>query len=1051
MNQKLTQIKIASLWVLLFFYGINIYAQSTTLQGTVVDSRTGDPLIGATIIVEGTTQGALSDLDGNFKISVASLPVSINTNLVGYLTNTIIVYDDSEPIEIQLTEDLLKLSEVVVVGYGTQKRSNLTASLASVSADKLQGISKNSVDNMLEGLAAGVMVSTPGSQVGQAPIINIRGVASISSSSQPLYVVDGIPVNNSDIASNTDYNPIADINPADIKSIDVLKDAAATALYGSRAAAGVILITTNSGAGQTKSKITYDYNFGLSKAINLFEPMNAEQYTDIKNEGWLNNGGDPNNLPYATMTDKNGEIVNTNWVDLIFRTGATHNHNLNFQGSNDKFTYYISTGLTKQEGITIDASYDRFTFRANTTYEVNKYINLGFNSSYAWSKIRTSDSSRGGSLSSIGGLTRLAYVDLPNVPAYNEDGSFYASEVSPGNLGKGNNSVEVFYYNVLAVAKGGHYNESKTNRILASPYAEIKPLKGLTLKTQYGIDWTIVQNESFSPPVKGSGTYSNGGSSSVGTTSLKTWTWTNTADYKLTIEKNNINVLLGVEASESERHGWTRTGTQLSDADIAYVEANYITYGGSGNISESSLFSYISRLTYDYDGKYLFTANWRRDGLSKLGKKWGNFWGLSAAWRLSDENFFKPLRSFIDDFKVKASYGIVGNANVGWYASKTTYGTSTFNGQTSYNSSGVNDPNLGWEQTGTTDVGFTAALFKHRLSVDVDFFKSKSKDLILDSSQAYSTGIVGASISTNLGKVENKGIEIGLNAAIINKKRFKWNSTFNISFVKNKVIELDDDIVSLSSIKANITTEGYSMGQLYVYPTAGVDPQTGRRIAKIKQADGSYVNQLLIYKNGNGGIGLYDMDGETKSVYSLSDWKPEIAGNTKPTVYGGWNNTFKFLGFDASVNFHFSGGNKVLNAMKATLSDGRMWSGTENYYKKVWRKPGDKSDFAKTSYNDSYSNGTSYLNSDLIENGTFVRLQSASVGYTFDTKKWPSALGISSLRVYAQAHNIFTITSYSGFDPEINSHAESSNLNTGIDLNTTPLSRTFTIGATLSL
>ena len=423
---------------------------------------------------------------------------------------------------------------------------------------------------------------------------------------------------------------------------------------------------------------------------------------------------------------------------------------------------------------------------------------------------------------------------------------------------------------------------------------------------------------------------------------------------------------------------------------------------------------------------------------------------MSGAWRISDEEFFKPVRNLIDDFKIKVSYGVVGNANVDAYASKSTYSTSTYNGATSYNSSGVNDADLGWEQTGTTDVGFTAALLKHRLSVDVDFFKSKSKDLILDASQAYSTGIAGASISTNLGKVENKGIEVSLNSAIINRKHFKWNSTFNISFVKNKVLKLEDDIINLSSIKANITTEGYSMGQLYVYPTAGVDPQTGRRIVKIKQEDGSYVNQLLIYKDKNGGLGLYDLDGETKSIYSLKDWKPEIAGNTKPTVYGGWSNTFKFYGFDAGLNFHFSGGNKVLNAMKATLADGRMWSGTADYYKKVWRKPGDKSDFAKTSYNDSYSNGTSYLNSDLIENGTFVRLQSASLGYSFDTKKWPSALGISSLRIYAQAQNLFTITSYSGFDPEINSHAESSNLNTGIDLNTTPLSRTFSFGATIS-
>jgi len=1037
--------------ILFLLVALSASAQ-TVLQGTVFDNRTREPLIGATVVIDGTTKGTLTDYDGKFSLSITTeLPANINVAMVGYQSSTVVVYDESEPVEIFLNEDLRKLSEVVVVGYGKQKRSNLTAAVASVSKEELKGLSNNSIDNMLEGLSSGVMISTPGSQVGQAPIINIRGVASISSSTTPLYVVDGIPVNTIDIASNTDYNPLADINPADIKSIDILKDAAASALYGSRAAAGVILITTNSGSNDNKAKLTYDYNYGISQATRLFEPMNAEQYTEIKNEGWLNNGGDASKLPYGTMTDANGKVVSTNWVDLVFRTGVTQNHNLNVQGGNEKSTYYISSGLTKQEGITTDAEYDRFSFKANTTYKLNKFFNIGFNSSYTYSKIHTADDSRGGSLSAMGGITRLAYVDLPNVPAYNEDGTFYASSVSPQNLGKGNNSVEVFYYNVVALIEGGQYGESRTNHIIASPYAELTPVKGLTLKTQYGIDWTIVQNESFRTPLAGAG-YSSQGTSSVGTTSLKSWTWTNTADYNVALGKNNIDVLLGVEATESDRHGWSRTGTTLSNPEQMYVESNYLTYGGSGNISESSMFSYISRLTYDWDGRYLFSANFRRDGLSKLGRKWGNFWGVSGAWRISDEDFFAIIKSkhIVDDLKIKASYGVVGNANVDWYAAKTTYSSSTYNGATSYISSGISDPNLGWEQTGTTDLGFSAALLNHRLTVDVDYFNSRSKDLILDSSQAYSTGIAGASISTNLGKVENKGWEFNVASTVINKRRLKWTTSFNISFVKNKVLKLDDDIIYSSSTQANITTEGYSMGQLYVYPTAGVDPQTGRRVVKIKKDDGTYDEKLLIYKYGKGGAQLYEKDGETLSNYKLTDWKPEIAGNTKPTYYGGWNNTFKFKNFDANVNFHFSGGNKILNAMKATLSDGRMWSGTEKYYKERWRKPGDKSEYAKPSYNDNYSNGTSYLNSDLIEKGDFIRLKNLAVGYNFNVKNWPANLGISSLRVYFQAQNLFCITSYSGFDPEINSHSESSNLLSGMDLNTTPLSRTFTFGSTIS-
>lgn len=1035
------------LYILCLIATVSAAAQDV-LQGRVIDARTQEPVIGAAIQIRGTHNNTVSDIDGNFSLKITGEePYTLDVTFVGYLAQEIEVYDTSEPVEILLRENTRLLNEVVVVGYGTAKLRDLTASITSINKESLKGVTGNSIDNILEGHAAGVMVSTSGSQVGSAPVINIRGLASITSSVTPLYVVDGVPVNSSNIASSTDYNPIADINPADIKSIDILKDAAASAMYGSRAAAGVVLITTNSGSAG-KTKLTYDYNLGFNSATKLFTPMNAEQYTDIKNRGWLNNGGDSNNLPYATMTDKNGNIVSTNWVDLIFRTGLSQNHNLNLQGGNDKATYYLSGSYTTQEGITVDAKYDRFSFKGNGTYKLNKFVKIGFNTGYTYSKIHTADDSRGGSLSAMGGLTRLAYVDLPNVPAYNEDGTFYASTLAPRNLGKGNNAIEVFYYNAMGLIDGGQYGESHTNRILANGYAEITPIKGLTLKTLYGIDWTLIQNESFSTPLHGGG-YPDG-SSRTGTSNLRTWTWTNTANYQFDIKKHHFDILFGVEASASNQHVVSRTGTTLSNPDQMYVEASYLTYGGSGSIQESSLFSYISRFTYDWKSRYYLTANWRRDGLSKLGRKWGNFYGISGAWRISDEPFFRDLRRTIDDLKIKVSYGVVGNANVGWYASKSVYSSSTYNGNVAYVSSGINDPNLGWEQTGTADVGFSASLLKGRFNIDVDYFYSRSKDLILDASQAYSTGIVGASVSTNLGKTLNKGLEITVSGDLIRKKNFTWSSSFNISFVKNEVVELADDILYSSSTGANITTVGYSLAQLYTYPTDGIDPQTGRRVVLIKKADGSYDRNLLIYKYGKGGAQLYELDGETLSKYTLSDWKPEISGNTKPTYYGGWSNTFRYKNWDAKVNFHFSGGNKILNAMRATLSDGRMWSGTKEYYDNIWQKPGDHAKYAKASYNDNYSNGTANLISDLIEDGDFLRLQSLSIGYQFNTKKWSQDLGISSVRLYAQAQNLFCLTGYTGFDPEINSYYSSANLRSGIDLNTTPLTRTITFGANIS-
>ena len=1016
------------------------------LKGRVLDERTEEPIIGAAIQIKGTRNAAVTDINGQFSITLAGKsPYTLVVTYTGYNQQDLEVYDASSAVDIYIRENSRLLNEVVVVGYGVAKSRDVISSISSISKEKLEGVTGHSIDNLLEGKAAGVMISTAGSQVGSAPVINIRGVASITSSVTPLYVVDGVPINTSDIASNTDYNPVADINPADIKSIDILKDAAASAMYGSRAAAGVVLITTNSGyAGKTK--LTYDFNIGFNSATKLLEPLTAQEFTDIKNRGWLNNGGDPNKLPYATMTDSQGRIVSTNWVDLIFRTGISQNHNLNVQGGNDKGTYYLSGSYTTQEGITVDAKYDRFSFKGNGTYSLNKYVKVGFNSGYTYSKIHTADDSRGGSLSAMGGLTRLAYVDLPNVPAYNEDGSIYRSTIAPQNLGKGNNAIEVFYYNAMGLIDGGQYAESKTHRVLANGYVDITPIKGLTLKSLYGIDWTLVQNESFSTPLHGGG-YPDG-RSNTGTSSLRSWTWTNTADYTFDIKKHHFDILVGVEASENKRNTVSRTGTTLSNPDQMYVEAPYITYSGSGNIQESSMFSYISRLTYDWNSRYYLTANWRRDGLSKLGRKWGNFYGLSGAWRISDERFFRRLREdgIFDDLKLKLSYGIVGNANVDWYASKSVYSASTYNGDVSYVSSGINDPDLGWEQTATTDIGFSASLFKGHLTVDVGYFYSKSKDLILNASQAYSTGIVGASISTNLGKTRNTGIELSVGGDIIRKKKFSWNSTLNISFVSNKVLELADDIISGS----NITTEGYSLAQLYTYPTDGIDPQTGRRVVLIKRADGGYDRQLLIYKYGQGGAQIYEMDGETKSKYTLSDWKPEISGNTKPTYYGGWSNTIHYKNWDVNLNFHFSGGNKILNSMRATLSDGRMWSGCKEWYDNIWQQPGDHAKYAKASYNDNYSNGTANPISDLIENGDFIRLQSLAISYNFKTRRWPKALGITSFRLYAQAQNLFCITGYSGFDPEINSYYNDANLRSGIDSNTTPLTRTISFGANIS-
>ena len=1037
--------KLVSLIVMLLISVTMLMAQDRTVSGVVLSSSDGEPIIGASVLVSGTTIGSATDIDGRFEIkNVPADRKELTISYIGFTTRVVKITNKS--MTVMLESELEDLDEVVVVAYGTVKSKSLTSSIASVKGEALKDVPGSSVDGMLQGRAAGVMISTGSSNVGDAPVINIRGVASITSSTTPLYVVDGMPINTDNISSATAFNPIADINPADIKSIDILKDAAATAMYGSRAAAGVVLITTKNGQSSGKAKLTYDYAFNLNVPTEFTKTMNAEQYVEMKTLGRINSGyetADGDHM-YNLMKDSKGNIINTNWTDLLFQTGNSHNHNLNVSGGNDKAQYYVGLGYQTQQGIAVHDDYERFSFKGNATIKANKWIKLGMNTSYTNSMVSHVDAGRGSGIYSINGFSRMALILPPNVPIYNEDGTPY---VRAGHyVGSGANKFNVSYYNP-ATYLDEQFTETQNNRIIANGYLEYNPFKGLTLKSQFGIDWTFMFGTAFRSPNGGDG-YSSGGSSSNYQNFQKIWTWTNTADYNFSIKKNHFDVLAGVEATDTQNRNMSRGATTLADPNMLFPEAAYLTYTGGGSRGESSMFSYITRFAYDYANRYYFTANWRRDGLSKLGTQWGNFWGLSGAWRISDEKFMKPAKSWLSDLKLKASYGVVGNASVGNYASRSLYGSAYYNGNASYRPNNYNDAKLGWEQTGTFDVGFSAALFGGRFNVDVDYFYSKSKDLILATPIAYSAGIYdasnGSAISTNLGKAMNKGLEIGLSGTVLQRGKFSWNSNFNISFVKNEVVELAEDILE-DVAGYNITTEGKSMAQLYVYPTSGIDRETGRRIVDLNdgtQAALVYQGGAHYYRYVNGKI--------TDEQVSSSLWTPIIAGGTKPTYYGGWTNTLKYGHWDATLFFQFSGGNKIYNGTKATASDQRFWNNSEDYYKKAWRKPGDKAVYAKPEYSDNTSNGSANAISDWVESGDYLRFKNILIGYTFDTKGIQKSLGISGIRVYAQATNLFCITSYTGMDPEVSSLAYKANTGSGIDKNTTPLTRTWTFGVNVS-
>ena len=841
-------------------------------------------------------------------------------------------------IRVILKTDSKALDEVVVVAYGTQSARTVTASVSTVRADALKDVPSVSFDQMLQGRASGVSITTPSAGVGQAPIVRVRGVNSITSGTSPLYVVDGVPIESGNLSYLANANALADINPADIVSMDVLKDAAAAALYGSRAANGVILITTKQGQSG-KVKVSYDGFVGFSNATDFYEMMNAQEYVDFKNLAVKNRYGTDElslttgyvspygNKAFNMMKDANGNYVDTDWKDAAFQNGLSQSHSVAVSGGSDKVRYYLSGNYTTQEGIVKGDKYDRLGVKANINVQATDWLKVGMNTNVTTGTTSYVDAARRGSNFAVGGFPRLALINAPNLPMYNEDGTpYYLAQ----GLGYGGNTVFSTFSNPAAILSLGNGLSSDVTRFIGVFYAEATPLKGLSLKTQYGVDYARIEEQRFWSPLHGDGVNSKGLANAYNTKNNR-WTWTNTATYNFSLGQNNFNLLAGTEASERNNSRWTAQRKDLQDDKFVVFQGPFGSATAGGSLSNNTMVSYFGRINYDYASKYIVSLNYRRDGYSALSEKnrWGNFGGVSAAWRVSEEGFFNPLRNVVDDLKIKGSYGVVGNTDIYDYASKSFYSSYNYGINGTYGLAQIADPNLKWESSEKYSIGFNARLLD-RISVDFDYYYTKSSDLILDVPQSPSKGIPGNIITTNAGKMKNSGIELTVSADVIRNSQFTWETSFNITTNKNKVISLADGVENILKGDnggleiTNITVPGKSIGRLYLYPTAGVDPKSGRRVFITPEGD----RTLLMFEKG----GWFYEDG---TEYA-GEFEPVDCGNTLPTWYGGWTNNFKYKGFDLSLFFQFSGGNKIYNGTKASVSDMRYWNNSKDVYKKYW-------------------------------------------------------------------------------------------------------------------
>lgn len=1029
-------------------------ASAQTITGKVVDSKTGEPVIGATIATPDASKGVVTNIDGEFKLNVGKLPTKLNVSFVGYRKVELDVYDDEEPVSIELTEKRSYVNEVVVVGYGTQKIQNVTSAISNVNGAAFKDVPVASAEQALQGRSSGLQLTTPSGNVGTAPIVRVRGVASITSGTSPLYIVDGVPVQSGNISYSGDTNALSDINPDDIESISVLKDASAASLYGSRAANGVILITTKRGT-KGKAKVSYNGWIGVSSPVKNYDVLNAQQLVDLKNyavknhygtEEWSLSKSAPTTdgtKAYNLAYDKNGNLIDTDWIGYVFRSAIQHSHSVNIDGGSDKVTYHASGNYLDQDGIIRGDKYTRQGLAFNVDAKATDWLKIGTNQNISLSNQNSADRSRGGSITAYAGFSRLGWSNLPNIPMYGEDGKPYQEG---GHLGVYKNTAQAPLDNPASIIESGSGVSTEALRWLGSYYAELTPVKGLILKTQYGKDYARVEDRDFYGPTTVNGYSVNGRASNISVRSQQE-SWTNTANYTFSIDKHNFDILLGTEYNKKERKYWGATKTGLVDDAYTIFEASYNNISAINSlITENSLISYFGRLNYDWDNRYVLSLNFRRDGFSALSKnnRWGNFGGLSAAWRISEEKFFEPYKDAISELKLKGSWGVVGNTNVGDYASKSYYSSAYYGNGGAYVLGQIGDSeHLKWETSKKLDLGFNIILFDN-VNIDFDFFRNNASDLILAVPVSPSEGVPGNAITTNSGAMYNQGIELNISADIIHRKDFSWSTSLNFSTNKNRVTSLSDDVTEFITAgtgeTTNITKVGHSIGSLYLYETAGIDKSTGRRVFVGKNGE----KVLCEYEKANK---FYLEDG---TPYAQADLNRIIAGNTLPTWFGGWTNNFRYKDFDLTLFLQYSGGNKIYNGSTATLSDVRFWNNSVDYLNNHWTPERTNAKYALPIYGDNYSNGSALPISDWVESGDYLRIKNLVLGYTVKKYSALKSLGISHLRFYAQAQNLLTLTGYSGLDPEVLSQTGNATLAGGTDHNTAPQARSFTFGAQIS-
>lgn len=1030
------------LFVLTLATGVLALGQVQYVRGTVTSSEDGLGIPGVMISVPGTTIGTMTDAGGKYTLNV---PAGANTLVFTYVGMKRVETQIAgrEVIDVVMSPDLQLMDEIVVVGYGVQRKSDVTGAIASVKGDAIATLATPSFDSQLSGRSAGVQVSTTTGILGETPRMNIRGVSSITSGTYPLVVVDGIPVFTGNIAAGgASANALGDINPADIESMEILKDGSATAIYGSRASNGVILITTKKGSrDQGRYRLTYNMYAGVAQPVRLFDLLNAKDFETITNEKRSNNG---QSAIASSVGSKEG-TYDTDWQRAVLRSNAFQmDHSLALTGSTEKTSYYFSIGYSDQDGIAKPNEMQRFSVRANVDQKVTKWLDMGVNvglTKSQYSGLNTGTNALSGNIFS-------AIRQLPNTPIYDKDDptGYNIDDGNPDYVGRWNNvqSIGDNLPNIVYVIDHNKY-QSKVNRIIGNTYAQITFTPWLSYKAQLSVDQSQSDAYLYWNPTHGDGKGYKGYAYNSFNNWLR-WNLQNILNFqKKFAENHNVGVTLINEYEYTKGYSFAAYAQDLANE---FFNQNIIsgtagTPNIGGGMSDNGFISYAARANYNFAGKYFAQASVRYDGISSLpqANKYGFFPGASVGWTVSKENFFSSLTDIVNDLKIRASYARVGNVNIGDYPYLGLYSSAKYADNNGIAYSQAGNDQLQWEKSTKYDVGLDAQFLEGRFGLTFDYYLNSIEDMILAAPYPASLGIPGNSINRNIGSMKNWGYEVSVNAWAFRTNDFTWKLDANITLPNNKVLSLvnDADIVG----EYRIIRVGEPIYQLYGYKYWGVNPANGNPV--FYKADGETLVQLDFPTNATYAFNPAN-PGEMTTTATFGAADKMIVGRTQPKFFGGLNSNMTWKNFDLNIMLRYSAGNYVMNRTRVDLL-GLAFTNNGAEILGRWKsasEPGDgwtpKLYFGAS----NFINRPETTNSRFVEKADFLKVSNIQLGYNLP-KSLISRIGIENLRVYVQGQDLFMFTPYTGIDPEME------NYQVGVDFNGSPRQRVITGGISVTL